>query len=134
MISRAFLHQWHHQGLGCFCLKSLPSSSLVLIFPSWHLKPSLQHFLGSPPFQERAALLKGFQLDLQHYCKYFFGASVHFVGGLFVCWRKSFSVMFLALHFMVNLCPERNSSESWKFRKQDYCSDIDFVVFFFLSE
>lgn len=49
----------------------------------------------------------------------------------YVCWRKSLSVMFLALHFMVNLCPERNSSESWKFRKQDYCSDIDFVFLFF---
>lgn len=42
-----------------------------------------QHSLGSPPFQERAALLEEFLLDLQHYCKYFFGASVHFVGGIF---------------------------------------------------
>lgn len=35
----------------------------------------------------------------------FFGASVHFVGGIFVC-SKSLSRMFFALQVMVNLCPE----------------------------
>lgn len=98
-------------------LKPCPVPALV--FFSWHLKLT-QHFLALLHFRN-VQLLKGFELNLQRYCKYFFV-------GIFACWSKILSDVFCSSVDAKSVL--KHLFESWKFGKQDYCSVIDFVSFF----